>query len=140
MPAAENGAVVAFDLVRKKRGRGRLGGEEIVAVVEIKNLQVGSKRLPPRQDEVRSRTDRAGGGKDGGKVKHDPEIHGPPREPVPWRPARTRPSPLAPARVLAGSAATALSAVSSHSPPPGPSTPTPWSSCTFGDAVVEIAA
>ena len=59
----------------------RLGGEEVVAVVEVQDLQVGPEHGPGRADQVGRRGDRRRGDDDGRDVEDEPEADGPPHEP-----------------------------------------------------------
>ena len=52
-----------------------LGSEEMVAVIEIENFEIGLEPIPGRENQVRRGPDRGGSDDDGRQVKDEPEIH-----------------------------------------------------------------
>src|SRR5208337_2627514 len=80
-PPVDDRPVVALRHERQERALTRLGGEIVVTMIEVQNLQVRLKQGPCRADQVGRRVDRRGCYDDRQDVEDEPEVHGPPHEP-----------------------------------------------------------
>ena len=93
-PPADDGAVGALGLKRQERAVARLGGEEMIAVVEVQKLEIGLKQVPARLNEVGRRADGRRCDDDRRDVKDEPALTAQAKEPVPPVAASGAPVPV----------------------------------------------